>query len=83
MVDGLLLPLNADAYTLATAQNANSGPYVGTLGVLGAAGGARCKLVVPAGLGPSLAGLSLAHAYVAFGAKVELASNAVWVVFVP
>ena len=77
-VDGELLPLNVDAYTLYTLQHPNQAPLQGSLGALDGAGRASASFVLPP-LVPGTAGLSLHHAYAVFGpsGSVALTSNAV------
>ncbi len=62
MVDGVEVPLVADAYTLLTLAQANSATFVDTLGVLDGAGRAEPRLELPAGSDPSLVGVQLHHA---------------------
>ena len=88
MVDGILVPLNVDAYTVLTLKRANQGPFKNTFGVLDGAGSAPGPVAIgplPAGLDPSLAGLHLDHAYVTLtlAPKVVFASNAAPLDFVP
>jgi FG-GAP repeat len=62
-VDGLLVPLTVDSWTLFTLQNANQPPmFSATLGVLDAHGNAQPKLKFPNTLPGSLVGITLHHA---------------------
>ena len=67
-LDGLLLPLNVDGYTLATLMEPNRPPLGNTYGLLDAGGRATATITVPTGLPAGLAGLTLHHAF----AVVEL-----------
>jgi hypothetical protein len=60
-VDGFVLPLNVDAYLLATLHG--DGPLVGALGLLDGDGRGQAAVQVPLGLSPVLAGLTLSHAF--------------------
>lgn len=86
VVDGVLLPLNIDAYFLVTLTAPNSSVHVGTFGVLSATGSGSASLVVPTGTDPGLAGLTLTHAFATlelpFGA-VAFASNPVDTILAP
>ena len=64
-VDGLHVPLAIDAYFFQILLGAGQPPFVGTFGILDAAGRANASLVVGAGSQPQLAGLTLVHAAVA------------------
>jgi hypothetical protein len=62
-VDGLLVELTPDAWTMITLQYANQAPlFQSTFGVLDAFGNARPRLALPANAPGELAGLSLHHA---------------------
>ncbi len=63
-LDGVVVPLVLDAYTLQTISSANAGAYSKTLGFADAAGRATARIDVPAGLSSSLVGLTLHHAAV-------------------
>jgi hypothetical protein len=67
-VDGVEVPLVADGYSLVTLGQANSGPFVDTLGVLDDAGRAEPSLLLPAQSDPALAGALLHHAALVFDA---------------
>jgi len=82
-IDGVLIPLNVDAFTLFSLQSANQPPYQQTLGLLGAGGTAQAALALPAGLATSLVGTTLLHAFVVFNGAVVFASNAVPLTFEP
>jgi hypothetical protein len=69
---GLELPLVPDAYTDWTVTSANGGVLDGTFGVLDGHGGARPRIVLPAGLATDLVGHTLHHAAVVFGANGQL-----------
>jgi outer membrane protein assembly factor BamB len=70
---GVVVPLVADPYLLLTLNHANQPPFLGTLGLLDPAGDARATLAVPAGLDPSLAGVTLHHAFVELTAGLAAA----------
>ena len=75
---GDLLPLNYDKYFLLTATKPFLGIFSGFLGSLPGDGAASASLTLPPGTDPSLAGVTLHHAYVA-GAilgQVDVYSNA-------
>ncbi|WP_419192137.1 S8 family peptidase [Engelhardtia mirabilis] len=57
------LPLAIDAYTIASLQLTNQGPFVGTFGLLDGTGHGLAAIAVPAGSDPALSGLVLTHAY--------------------
>jgi plastocyanin len=59
---GLVVPLNVDSYTLDLLA-APGAIIAGQLGFLDAAGEANASLTVPAGLDPTLAGITANHAY--------------------
>jgi hypothetical protein len=85
-IGGLLaLPLNFDGYFKLTLLNSGLGPFGNFRGQLDAAGMATATLTVPPGVDPTLAGVTLNHAFL--GAEVsgvhDLVSNAVPVTFVP
>lgn len=60
---GVQVPLNLDPYFLTTLLNPEGSPLEPSIGLLGTAGTALAKVVVPAGTDPTLAGLILHHAY--------------------
>ncbi len=60
---GLVLPLNFDGYFLATLGAPNTPPLVDSLGLLDPNGLGLAAFFLPPGVSPSLAGLSLHHAY--------------------
>jgi hypothetical protein len=64
VVEGLKLPLNADAYLVFTATTPNSPLLPGSLGVLDANGAATASFTLPPGTDPALAGVTLHHAWV-------------------
>jgi hypothetical protein len=82
-IEGLVVPLNYDAYTGLTLSIPNQGIFVGTLGLLDGAGGASAAVVFPAGISPSLAGTTLHHAFVTIGTSLTFASNAVPLTLTP
>jgi hypothetical protein len=86
-IGGMTLPLNIfDPYFDLTLQQANSGAFVNTFGILSATGTGSAALVVPPGSQfPSLIGLTFHHAYVVFGSDltVSLVSNAVELKLLP
>lgn len=62
----VLLPLNPDGYFDFTAGSPNAGPLVNTVGNFPGSLQANAQLVLPAGLPPSLIGVTLSHAYFTF-----------------
>ena len=86
-LDGKVLPLNLDAYFTLTAVGPNAPPLVNTFGTFDATGITTAQIVVPAGFSPSLAGVTLHHAYLSIVlapvAFVDLISNACALTFVP
>lgn len=64
VVDGVPIPLTLDAYTMTTLDFLNTSVFTNTFGVFDATGRAKASLNVPAGLSPSLAGLTLHHSAV-------------------
>ncbi len=81
VLDGQLVPLVPDAYFLYTVQAAGLPPLLGGVGMLDASGRAQASFTLPAGLPPSVVGLSLWHAAIVYepsGAPpfVRAASNA-------
>ena len=85
-IDGTVIPLNVDVYTLFTLGNANGALLPGSFGVLDGAGEASAALVVPAGTDPGLAGLTLHHAFAVIDpllVNVVAASNPVAVALEP
>lgn len=75
---GCTLPLNFDLYLGLTLDLANSGIYVGSVGVLDGVGSARASVVMPAGLAAGLRGRTAHHAFAVFqGYGCRFASNAV------
>jgi hypothetical protein len=76
-LDGVLVPLSLDSYTLLTLNSLNKAPFAGTFGLLDPQGRATASIELEGGqLGPSAVGLQFHHAYVALsGGAVALASN--------
>jgi hypothetical protein len=72
-VSVFVVPLNIDAYTDLTLTNANSGPFVNTVGVLNASGRGLGQIVIPPV--PGLSGLVVHHAY----GVLDAANNLVFV----
>lgn len=75
---GIVLPLNFDAYFNFTLTKPFAGIYNSFVGQLNILGGGLAALTLPPGVDPSLAGLTLDHAYLAsttLGGTVEFASN--------
>ena len=66
MVGSMTLPLNFDAYFLQMLYVPNGPIHSGSLGVLDAQGRASTVFVLPVGLSPALAGITLHHAYFGF-----------------
>jgi hypothetical protein len=83
LVDGVLVPLNVDAFTLFALQSLNQAPYAQTLGVLGATGGASASLTLPPGAASGVVGTTLHHAFIVVNGTVGFASNAVPLTIVP
>ena len=83
VVGGTILPLNWDGYSLATLTLANQAPFLGTFGLLDAAGTAQAQLALPPGLDPYLAGVTIQHAFLATGAAGVFASNPLPLTLVP
>jgi hypothetical protein len=83
--DGLTVPLNVDAYTLLTLAAPNVPPLSASFGLLGPDAKATAHFAFPPGSDPTLAGVTLHHAYVLFGEglSISLASNAAPLVLVP
>jgi hypothetical protein len=82
----LVLPLNPDAYLTFTLCHPNQAPLADALGVLGPAGQATAALVIPHGTSPTLAGLTIHHAYVVLdpaALAIEAASPPVAVRLLP
>jgi len=83
---GLSVPLNPDVYFLHTLNHPAAPPLATSLGVLDAWGKGSASFSVPAGFEPSLAGLTLNHAYAVLDAatlQLEAVSPAVPVALVP
>jgi hypothetical protein len=59
-------PLNFDNYALQTLASTNSPPILGSLGLLDIDGVSKRSMIIPFGLAPSLAGITLHHAYLIF-----------------
>ena len=84
LVDGHLLPLVVDAYTLLTLQKPNQPPLVATFGVLDGNGHAVAAFALPAGSPPAFAGIVVHHAALALGGLVVArTTNAVPLELVP
>ncbi len=85
LIDQVTLPLTLDGYLLKSLNELNSGIFQGTFQQLDPDGNLQAQLVVPPGLSPSLAGLTLHHAALAFtlGGPADLVSNATPVQLVP
>lgn len=62
-IDGIVLPLVQDAYTLFSLQSANLPPFANSLGFLDACGRSNAALTLPGGLSPALAGTVAQHAF--------------------
>ncbi len=75
-MSGYQIPLNVDAYLFATAMQ-NGATLINNWSVLDAKGTGAATLTIPAGTQPSLAGLTLDHAYVILGGngQIEHVSN--------
>jgi hypothetical protein len=83
----VLLPLNPDPYLHLTVNHPNEPPLSSSLGFLGAEGEAAAAFALPAGSAPSLAGLTVHHAFLVwdlFGSGTAVfASNAAPLSFIP
>jgi hypothetical protein len=86
-LDGFPLLLNPDLYTTSAASLANLPPFVQFADFLDANAQASARFELPAGMDPSLAGVTLDHAFVAIDwlpfPVVTFVSNAVPVTLVP
>ena len=88
-IDGVVLPLNTDLYTVFSLQHSNSALLTNTFGFLDAAGKTTASFNIPGLTDPSLAGVTLHHAALAFNfvpgvtLRAEYASNPVAVQLVP
>lgn len=83
---GVELPLFADAYTTFTIKKWNSGPFTSTLGALSDLGRAQASISIPPGTDPSLAGLTLTHAFAVVDPQsfaARFASNPQALIFLP
>lgn len=78
LIDGLLLPLNADTYLLDVLINPNLPPLSNSVGALDAQGMATASFTVPPGLPLTLIGLQFHHAFLV----IELLPTLLHVVFV-
>ncbi|HKX45724.1 MAG TPA: hypothetical protein VJP77_03415 [Planctomycetota bacterium] len=84
LVDGQLLPLVIDAYTLLTLQKPNQPPLTATFGLLDGTGHATASVTLPPGSPPALAGAVAHHAALVFGGLVVVrTTNAVPLELVP
>jgi len=82
-VDGQMIPLTLDAYTLQTLAAPNQAHLSGTLGALDTSGAGTAAIVIPPASDPALAGLTLYHAFVTLAGQVTSASNAVSLTLIP
>ncbi len=73
-LDGFTLPLNIDAYTLATLTTPNAPPLAGSVGVLDATGAATATFTLPPLSPPLWSGLRVSHAYVVLRIEPTLVS---------
>ena len=81
---GVTLPLQADFLTVGMLQQANTGPFVDTLGTIGSGGEGSSSLVLPAGLVPAaLVGVHMDFSHVIFDPAMVVmqASNRTTVTF--
>lgn len=78
------VPLNNDPYFSITVQFANTPAYMNTFGTLDAEGQGTATINIPAGI-PSLAGLTLNHAFLGFSplGALKFASEAASLTFIP
>ncbi|MFT5287641.1 MAG: hypothetical protein ACI8TQ_003829 [Planctomycetota bacterium] len=83
--NGVVLPLNWDGYMRLTLQNPNLNIFSNFIGQLDSMGRATAMLKLPPGSAPSLAGISLNHAYLASPsiAGADFASNAEAIMLIP
>lgn len=86
--NGLTIPLNLDNYYVFTALYPNTSVLTNSLGFLDAQGKGQASFNIPPGLSPTLAGVTLNHAYVVLDflsnpPQTVFASNSVPVTFVP
>jgi hypothetical protein len=86
-IDGLVLPLNFDAYFLYTLTTPNAPPLAGSAGFLNGLGKGAAAFTIPAGTSPSLAGAVIHHAFAAVKLigipQVTFTSNAWPLLLVP
>ncbi|MDF1800455.1 MAG: hypothetical protein P1V81_14860 [Planctomycetota bacterium] len=84
-VDGLKVNLTYDAFTSFMITNPNKAPYSNTFGAFDAFGLASAAINVPAGFLPGLAGATIHHSYVVFGAggTIVQTSNATSIDLLP
>ncbi|QDU68691.1 hypothetical protein [Engelhardtia mirabilis] len=82
-VDGVLLPLNVDAYTGFTLANPGFAPLIGGLGSLDAEGKGTAQFALPSGVSLSLVGTVVNHAFFVVGGSQSLvfASNPIPITF--
>ncbi len=82
---GFTLPLHYDAYTAFTLFTPNNPVLSNSLGILGVNGGNQATFTLPAGVDPSLAGITVTHAFLVLdsGSHVKLVSNPLAVQLVP
>ncbi len=66
ILDGFELPIIPDVYTNFTVASAGSGMFPGSFGLLDVFGRAQAQIQLPPGTNPSLAGVTLNHAYLTF-----------------
>lgn len=83
-----VIPVNTDAYFLASLQFPNAPPFQSSLGVLNPQGAGTARFVLPPGSSPSLAGVELHHAFAVVGVtptllSITFASNPTSVVLAP
>jgi hypothetical protein len=85
LAPGFALPLNFDGYFNLTLTKPGLGAFGNFLGQLDASGQATATLTVPPGVDPSLAGVTLHHAYLASAVlgQADFASRAVPVLLAP
>ncbi len=83
--NGLVLPLNFDAYTKLTRMHPTAPIFTGSFfGALDANGSGRATLSLPP-IAPSLAGLELSHAFLTFDSfgSLKFSSNAITLLLMP
>lgn len=81
-IGSVVLPLVPDVWFNYTINHPNQGPLVASLAFLNPSGSASAAFSIPPGTNPSLAGLTVFHAYL-LGTTIDFASNPVSLTFLP